>query len=205
MEHKVIRRKLKLYLDKVKALNFRKLKAAQREPLFAIKDKLFDIAACCCQLPALPCHSKYVFCNEENCTKQHLVCECPLQQKVPMEERAYLKDQRSKVGTKGAFQMGPVDRAAATKQARVEERREQKSDRQRNESLEKIEVNLNVSFEVKKNFVRSRYRYRISIIARHFSLELRQNLFSLKLAVLAMRLGLEADQLTTFEKLTTSS
>jgi hypothetical protein len=101
--------------------------------------------------------------------------------------------------------MGPVDRAAATKQARVEERREQKSDRQRNESLEKIEVNLNVSFEVKKNFVRSRYRYRISIIARHFSLELRQNLFSLKLAVLAMRLGLEADQLTTFEKLTTSS
>jgi hypothetical protein len=35
---------------------------------------------------------------------------------VPVEEREYIRDQRLKTGTRGSFQLGPVDRSAAAKE-----------------------------------------------------------------------------------------
>lgn len=34
---------------------------------------------------------------------------------VPVEDREYLKDQRAKIGPKGSFQLGPVDKTAIQK------------------------------------------------------------------------------------------
>ena len=39
-----------------------------------------------------------------------------------MEDRAYLKDQRGKIGPKGTFQLGPTDKTAIKKCRREGER-----------------------------------------------------------------------------------
>lgn len=51
--------------------------------------------------------------------KKHIICVCPAAAKVPIEERAYLRDQRSKTGPKGAFQMSSVDISAVKRDRRA--------------------------------------------------------------------------------------
>ena len=82
-------------------------------------DKLLDISACTCELPDYPCDDKAVRCKKENCQIQHIICTCPPNKKVPMEEREYLRDQRAKKEPKGSFQLGPVDKAAVRRDKRT--------------------------------------------------------------------------------------
>ena len=80
-----------------------------------ILDFLFDIA-----LPIFSCKDKRVKCLDLNCQKQHIVCLCTEKKKrinkCPIEEREYLRDQRSKIGPRGSFRLGPTDKGAAKRQ-----------------------------------------------------------------------------------------
>jgi hypothetical protein len=121
LEKLSLRRKLVLFLDKVKSFDGKRLKRAQKKHLLAVKDQLFDIAACSCQLPALPCKSKLVECNaaEGTCDKKHIFCECVPEKQVPLVAREYLLQQRSRTGTyRSRFQFGHVDQAAIRKKAK---------------------------------------------------------------------------------------
>ena len=52
-----------------------------------------------------------MLCQSVNCQQIHLVCLCPNERRVPVEDRFYLRDQRAKVGTHGgAMQMVGPDR-----------------------------------------------------------------------------------------------
>ena len=54
-----LRTKTRRFVENVQSYNNRrKLKKAQREYLESEKDFLFDIAACSCELPILPCASR---------------------------------------------------------------------------------------------------------------------------------------------------
>lgn len=117
-----IRRKLVMFLERVKSDHRKSLKVHHKETILAQENKLFDIAACTCDLRELPCTSKFVNCNAENCTNIHLACDCGPGKRVPIEEREYLKEQRAKRGTISRFQLGGIDRGAAKREARREDR-----------------------------------------------------------------------------------
>ena len=74
-------------------------------------NKLFDVSACTCWLENVSCNDVQVCCKLVGCQQRHILCFCPTYLKVPLEERAYLGDQRLKTGPKGSFQMASVDRA----------------------------------------------------------------------------------------------
>jgi hypothetical protein len=142
--------KLKRFVDQVKAVN-RKQKRSKQALGFveSRKDHLFDISACSCKLPILPCDDRLVQCKAApgDCVTQHIVCECPQDRKVPAAEREYLRDQRSKIGTTSKFQIGPVDRAAAAKQA-AREARQASVPPVRCQRLQETIFNPELSFEV---------------------------------------------------------
>jgi hypothetical protein len=141
--------KLKRFMDQVKTAN-RKQKGGKQAHSFveSKKEHLFDISACSCKLPIVPCDDRLVHCKAApgHCDTQHIVCECPQEKKVPAAEREYLRDQRSKIGTKSKFQIGPVDRAAAAKQAAKEARRGLTP--VRCQRLQETSFNPELSFEV---------------------------------------------------------
>jgi hypothetical protein len=142
--------KIKRFLEQVKNFN-RKQKIGKAAKFLVDKqDKLFDIAACSCKLPNLPCESRQVRCSAEpgKCESRHLVCECPPEKRVPAEEREYLLDQRTKIGTKGLLQLGPVDRAAAARRAKLEERRASAVVEQSLQSHKQTSINPDLSFDV---------------------------------------------------------
>lgn len=120
MEKLAVYKKLRKFLDKVKGYNQKHLKPAPTKVLLAKKDQLFDISACSCNLPVAPCTSKYIRCSIANCETEHIACECQPQHRVPVEEREFMRDQRNKRGTRGTFQMGPVDRTALAKEKLLE-------------------------------------------------------------------------------------
>jgi len=70
--------------------------------------QIFDIARCHCNLDSHPCGHSSVKCKKENCSDDHIVCSCPTDSKVPVEERAYLRDQRSRNGGVGMYQMSTL-------------------------------------------------------------------------------------------------
>ena len=109
---KSIEKNLHDLLTKVKDINRRHKKAAVKQKLDLILDKLFDISACLCTLNVLPCNDRRTKCDLEGCQEEHIFCACNPSCKVPLEERAYLKDQRLKKGPKGLYQMASVDRIA---------------------------------------------------------------------------------------------
>ena len=41
---------------------------------------------------------------------------------VPIEEREYLKDQRQKIGPKGSFQLGPIDKDAVKRYKKIQQK-----------------------------------------------------------------------------------
>jgi hypothetical protein len=149
-ESKVLYSKIKVFLDKVKKFNRKNLKVSLSKHLISTKDKLFDIAGCTCALPTLPCDSRFVRCDKTDCQAQHLICECPPHQRVPFEEREYLRDQRKKTGTKGTYQIGPVDRAAVAKHTSRQKRKEQSSRRRHKQHVEQKVINPDLSYEVKQ-------------------------------------------------------
>ena len=97
----------RLCFEKAKGKNWKQKKSATDQVEDTI-DNLFDIAACMCSLPTLPCNDKSVKCV--GCEEDHIVCHCVAEKKCPVEDRLYLRDQRSKVGPRGSFQLGRPDK-----------------------------------------------------------------------------------------------
>jgi hypothetical protein len=117
-------RKVKDLLMTVKDINRKHAKATVKRNLDGKLDKLFDISACSCSLDIVPCSDSRVYCKKAKCAQAHIICVCPAAAKVPLEERAYLRDQRSKAGPKGAFQMSSVDTAATKKERKAKQRQQ---------------------------------------------------------------------------------
>ena len=124
---KSINRKVKDLLVLVKDINRKHGKASAKRNLDANLDKLFDISACSCSLDVFPCSDRKVSCNKENCIEEHIVCFCSQSNKVPLEDRAYLRDQRKKIGPKGAYQLSSVDRFSVKRIQRLDKERKKKS------------------------------------------------------------------------------
>ena len=103
-------------LQLVKDINRKHNKAAAERNLTYKLDSLFDIAGCSCSLEVLPCDDRRINCDVDNCQQKHIFCYPAL--KVPIEDRAYLRDQRMKKGPKGLLQMASVDRVAVKRALR---------------------------------------------------------------------------------------
>ena len=117
---KSINRKVKDLLVLVKDINCKHGKASAKKNLDVNLDKLFDISACSCSLDLLPCSDRKVSCNKKNCIEKCIVCLCSQSNEVPIEDRAYLRDQREKIGPKGAYQLSSVDRLSVKWTQRLE-------------------------------------------------------------------------------------
>ena len=109
---KCIHTRLTRFLDNVKTTSLPKKSSRKLlDDLELVRQKLFDIAACTCQLPIAACDDARVKCSVDSCAEMHILCLCEDAKKVPVEERTYLKDQRSKIGTfGGSMQMAGPDR-----------------------------------------------------------------------------------------------
>ena len=68
--------------SKARQINKKKLHKNQKTNLTEKLDKLFDISLCKCDLPSASCKSKFVNCHIPNCDGKHIICTCPLNQKV---------------------------------------------------------------------------------------------------------------------------
>jgi len=132
-----ITKKVSRELDRVSAINRKKLSVKRQQNLEKKLDFLFDIARCSCSLPVVPCSDKRVKCSKQNCNDKHLVCTCDEGKKCPTEERQYLKDQRSKMGPKGLFQLGTMDKQAAKRQQRAVMEAKRRADYTENHDLQK--------------------------------------------------------------------
>ena len=75
-------------------LQNKKLKSNRKKHFLDSLDKLFDLVKCQCEIAD---------CVEENhnCSGAHFICSCPKLDKVPDMEAAWLKDERTKIRTKG--------------------------------------------------------------------------------------------------------
>jgi hypothetical protein len=158
MEKVQLRTKLARFLERVRDFDRKQMKLAPKKLLLALKDKLFDISACSCQLPVLPCKSKLVNCTAEEgtCDKKHIICECGPEKRVPVEDREYLLDQRTKTGTFGGrFQFGRVDSASAQKEIRRQQRDERHTrllQRETSRREENVQMEMSFGSEVKQFF-----------------------------------------------------
>ena len=74
-----------------------------------------------------PVVTEKVSCNKENCIEEHIVCLCSQSNKVPLEGRAYLCDQRKKIDPKGTYQLSSVDRFSVKRIQRLDKERKKKS------------------------------------------------------------------------------
>jgi hypothetical protein len=72
----------RLCFKKAKEINRKCLSKVQVQNMEKKLDKLFDISACTCNLPILPCDDRAVRCNKEKCLAQHIICTCPPSKKV---------------------------------------------------------------------------------------------------------------------------
>lgn len=106
ISHDSVTKRVKRLLDKVHLINQKKAPPSSVKALNDKLDSLFDISACDCELPVRECSDRQVNCKIKNCRSMHIVCQCNQENRVPIEERQYLKDQKEKKGQKGAYQMG---------------------------------------------------------------------------------------------------
>ena len=95
-------KKLRL-LTLVKDSNRKHAKVLAKSNLDTKLNKLFDVSACrpACSLETVSCSDARVYCKLVGCKQEHILC--PTNLKVPLAERAYLGDRRSKAGPKGSF------------------------------------------------------------------------------------------------------
>ncbi|XP_047143056.1 uncharacterized protein LOC124817256 [Hydra vulgaris] len=102
----------------MKLINGKKCKKRPQVAAYNALENLYDISTCRCNLDKVPCYDDRVKCKYLTCNNKHLVCVCPPECKIPLEEREYIKDQRSRNGTKGNIQLGPVDWSTVKKEKR---------------------------------------------------------------------------------------
>jgi hypothetical protein len=106
-ERQSLYRSLKIFYGRYADFRRNRIKLVVKDQLLKQETKLFDISSCSCPLTQVPCSSKFITCKKVSCTTKHFHCSCA--RKIPIEDREYMIDQRSKVGTRGKFQMGARD------------------------------------------------------------------------------------------------
>jgi len=111
--------KIKKVLDNVKNINWKTAKKEQKEQLTKKLDQIVDISACICNLKEVPCKDRRIHCKDPMCKERHITCECPPEKNVPICERAYLTDQRSRDGNMGRYQMSSSQRVATTRNVKI--------------------------------------------------------------------------------------
>ena len=114
----VNRKKIKRFAAVGKNINRKHNKAAAKQNLANKLDSLFDIAGRSCSLEVLRCDGRRINCDVDNCQQEHIFCSCSPALKVPIEDRAYLRDQRLKKGPKGLLQMASADRVTVKRALR---------------------------------------------------------------------------------------
>ncbi|KAG7163039.1 hypothetical protein Hamer_G002095 [Homarus americanus] len=85
-------------------------------------DKLVDILTCHCAVRScieLGCNP---VCNSED----HIDCRCRKEQMIPVQELAFIRGQREKVGSIGPHQMGLADCLETRRQKAMLYRQQQK-------------------------------------------------------------------------------
>ena len=101
--------KIERAVEAAHLIHHKKLKSKKKKHFFDSLDKTFDLVICQCEI---------VVCGTENhkCSGAHVICNCAKTDKVPDLEAAWLKDQRTKIGTEGGnFIMRGVDKKEAKK------------------------------------------------------------------------------------------
>ena len=93
-------------------------KAAAKQNLANKLHSLVDIARCFCSLEVLPCDERRINCDVDYCQQEHIFCSCSPALEVPIEGRAYVKDQGLKKGPKDLYQMTSEDRVAVKRALR---------------------------------------------------------------------------------------
>ena len=73
-----VRSKLKSFLVKVTKINMGRQSTQFEAEMEGVKEKLFDISSCVCDLRRVACEHNRVHCRERDCTEDHFLCECPL-------------------------------------------------------------------------------------------------------------------------------
>ena len=66
----------------------------------------------------LPRDDRRINSDVDNCQQEHIFCSCSPALKVPIEDRAYLRDQRLKKGLNGLLQMASADRVTVKRALR---------------------------------------------------------------------------------------
>lgn len=115
---KSVENKVTKVLDTVRAINWKTAKLQQKDMLNDKLDHVFDISACTCDLEEVPCLDRRIQCKKPECNETHIVCICPPEINVPVSERMYLKDQRSRTGNRGLYQMSSFQYISTKKTAR---------------------------------------------------------------------------------------
>ena len=117
-EKNAVMKKLKDFQEDISKFNGNRLNKRKSDFLLKKRDKLFNITSCTCSLPIWSCSDFGCVTNKRDpgsCSKIHYKCVCPnvpVVKKIPVEEREYMNDQRTKTGTCGKFQIGFVDKKA---------------------------------------------------------------------------------------------
>ena len=123
IEDKSVVQKILRCCESVKRFRNNKLTAYQKAKFFEHLDRIFNISKF--QHKLRSCVES--FCTTENCRIKdlHLDCPCLPLDKVPKDERAFMKDQmlRCKFGDKGKYQMSNVNRRQAKRDERALEMR----------------------------------------------------------------------------------
>ena len=68
--------------------------------------------------PLLVALDRRINCDVDNYQQEHIFCSCSPALKVPIGNRAYLRDQRLKKGPKGLLQMASADRVTVKRALR---------------------------------------------------------------------------------------
>jgi len=83
-ERSIIIKLKRTCFEKAHQINRKSISSAQKKIMVKKLDTLFDISSCSCQLPILSCEDKNVKCKKENCQTRHIICICPLKDKVKL-------------------------------------------------------------------------------------------------------------------------
>ena len=114
-----IEKKIRDFLQFVKYINRKHNKAAAKRNLANNLDSFFNVAGCSCSSEVLPCDDRRINCDVDNCQQKHTFCSSSPALEVPIEARAYLRDQRLKKGSKGLLQIASVNRVAVKRALRL--------------------------------------------------------------------------------------
>lgn len=89
-EHNTIFQKVKRLIDVIKRFNSKKYKKNELKWTEKVKDKLFDISRCNCELPLLECKDQRICCKKDACDLKHYYCACDLPSDLKVSKKVLM-------------------------------------------------------------------------------------------------------------------